>query len=352
MKKISRRNFLAASAGVAALAALAGCGSKPASSTPASSTPASSGSPASSGEPASSSIGKKTVYFVSLKVGGAAWTQAQRGFEDACKELGWEGYYVAPTTANDSSQMANLCETAITANADAILGPLYDPNVFTDIIKRAHEQGMLVGTTNTFLGGIEDFNIGTDQKNLGITQANTLIDLVGDKPCTAIWMTQNISGTTTLDSYNAFKTTLEQHPNFKVYDIQNDDNNPTTAADKMNNLWKADPSINAVVCNDSSGASLGVPNFIEENNLQDQFYSIGIDASADILNYVMTGALDCTLDQNFYRMGHDSVYMLKDKWEGKEVPLQTDSGMNVVTAENAVQYGADRGYEVTATPRA
>jgi ABC-type sugar transport system substrate-binding protein len=337
MKKISRRAFLAAAAACGAAAALTACGSSGSSSN----TSTSSSGAAATGE-------KKTIYFVSLKVGGAAWSQAQKGFEDACAELGWDGYYVAPTTANDSSQMANLCETAITSGADAILGPLYDADVFGDIINRAHEQGMLVGTTNTFLGGIEDFNIGTDQVNQGTMQGETLINLVGDNPCNVVWMCMSIANASTMETYDAFVATLEGHDNIKVHGIEFDDNNPTTAADKMNNLWKADPTINAVVCMDSSGASMGVPNFIEENGLQDDFYSIGIDASADILNYVVTGALDCTLDQNFYSMGHDSVYLLKDMWDGKEVPLQTDSGMNLVTAENAVEYGAERGYEVTA----
>lgn len=294
---------------------------------------------------------KRTIYFVSLKVGGAAWSQAQQGFEDACKELGWEGYYVAPTTANDSSQMANLCETAMTNQADAILGPLFDKDVFTDIINRAHEQGMLVGTTNTYLGGIEDFNIGTDQKNMGVTQAETLIDLVGGNPCKVVWMNQNIGSASVMETYDAFCETLAGHDNITVHGIEFDDNNPTTAADKMNNLWKADGEINAVVCNDSTGASMGVANFIEENKLQDTFYSVGIDASADILNYVMTGALDCTLDQNFYKMGYESVYMLKDIWDGKEVEKKVDSGTNCVTAENAVEYGAARGYEVTAAAK-
>ena len=111
---------------MAAGVVMAGCNS----AAPSSETAASGGASA-SGE-------KKTIYFVSLKVGGAAWSQAQQGFEDACKELGWDGYYVAPTTANDSSQMANLCETAMTSQADAILGPLFDKDVFTDIINRAH----------------------------------------------------------------------------------------------------------------------------------------------------------------------------------------------------------------------
>lgn len=294
---------------------------------------------------------KKAIYFVSLKVGGAAWSQAQQGFEDACAELGWDGYYVAPTTANDSSQMANLCETAMTSGADAILGPLFDKDVFTDIIDRAHKQGMLVGTTNTYLDGIEDFNIGTDQKNIGVAQAEALLNLVGDNPCKVVWMTMQINNANVLGTYDAFCKALDGHDNVKIHGIELDDNNPTTAADKMNNLWKADPEINAVVCNDSSGASLGVPNFIEENNLQDVFYSVGIDASADILNYVMTGGLDCTLDQNFYKMGYESVYMLKDTWDGNTVEKKVDSGMNRITAKDAVEYGASRGYEVTSTTK-
>lgn len=339
--KRSRLMMLAGAVAVSVL--LAGCDS---AKTPSETT---SGS-GNAGEASSPAGEKKTIYFVSLKVGGAAWSQAQQGFEDACRELGWEGYYVAPTTANDSSQMANLCETAMTNQADAILGPLFDKDVFTDIIDRAHEQGMVVGTTNTYLDGIEDFNIGTDQKNMGVTQAETLIDLVGDKPCKVVWMNQNISTTAAMETYDAFCQTLEGHDNITIHGIEFDDNNPTTAADKMNNLWKADPEINAVICNDSTGASMGVANFIEENGLQDEFYSVGIDASADILNYVMTGALDCTLDQNFYRMGYESVYMLKDMWDGKEVEKKVDSGMNRVTAQDAVEYGAARGYEVTAAP--
>lgn len=339
MKRISK---IAMAAALCMSLSLAGC-------TAAEDVPANTSGQTGTTEP--SKADKKTIYFVSLKVGGAAWSQAQKGFEDACAELGWDGYYVAPTTANDSSQMANLCETAMTSGADAILGPLFDKDVFTDIIDRAHEQGMIVGTTNTYLDGIEDFNIGTDQKNMGAIQAEALLELVGDNPCKVVWMTMQISNSNILETYDEFCKTLEGHDNVKIHGIELDDNNPTTAADKMNNLWKADPEINAVVCNDSSGASLGVPNFIEENNLQDEFYSVGIDASADILNYVMTGGLDCTLDQNFYKMGYESVYMLKDIWDGKTVEKKVDSGMNRVTSEDAVEYGASRGYEVTSTKK-
>ena len=46
--------------------------------------------------------------------------------------------------------------------------------------------------------------------------------------------------------------------------------------------------------------------------MEDEWYVVGIDASADILNYVKDGALDCTLNQDFYAMGYESVMMAYD----------------------------------------
>lgn len=294
-------------------------------------------------KPGVSAEEKKNLYFVSLKTGGAAWGQAQKGFEDAIKELGWEGHYVAPTTANDTSQMANLFETALTNGADGVLGCFYSKDVFSDIVKRARDNNVFVGSTNVNMAGQENFWIGTDQEGAGRAQAEALIELVGDKPVNVVYMVMDLSNESSQKSYNAFVEAVKGHSNIKVHGMENDENNPITAADKMNNLVKADPTINAVICNDSSGATLGVANFIEENNLQDSFYTVGIDASADILNYVKSGALDCTLDQDFYTMGYEGVFMMKTLLEGGTVNYANDSGMIKVNLDNLEEYAVKKG---------
>ncbi len=330
------------------LTLLAGCGAAPAATTAATTAAAATtkaaGSSAAAAGTTAAAGAKKNVYFVSLKVGGAAWSMAQKGFETAIKELGWTGSYLAPTTANDASQMANLFETALTNKADAIMGPLYSKDVFGDMITRARKNGVKVACVNVNLKNLEDFWIGTDPVGSGKAQAAALAELVGkEKPAKVVYMVQDMSAELMQTSFNAFKEGLKDYPNIKIHGMEVDNNNPTTAAEKMANLVKADPMINAVICTNSSGASLGVANFIDENKLQDKFYTIGIDASADILNYVMSGALDCTLDQDFYKMGYQGVYMLKDLFDGKTVSYANDSGMQKVTAKNAVEYAAARG---------
>lgn len=286
---------------------------------------------------------KKKIYFVSLKTGGAAWTVAQQGFEDAVTELGWDGQYVAPTIPNDLSQMVNLMETSVTNEADGILGVFTSKDIFADVVTRAREKGIKVGSVNTNLENLENFWIGTDQIGMGTAQANALIEICDDNPCKVVYMVMDLSLPLLQNSYEAFLKGIEGHSNITVHGMEVDENNPIVAADKMNNLRKADPDINAVICTNNAGATLGVANYVDENNLQDEMYIVGIDASADILNYVKSGALDVTLDQNFYKMAYEGVMMLKTLIEGGEVAYANDSGVVKVTKEMADEYAASKG---------
>lgn len=296
-----------------------------------------------SGNSGSDNEDQKTIYLVSVRTGGAAWTNAQKGFEDAAKEIGWDAKYVSPTTANDTSQMANLFETAITNKADAILGVFYSQEIFGDIAERATEEGIAVGTVNVHLGGIEDFQIGTDQRNMGRAQAEALIDITDGKPAKVVYMVMTHGSETTQVMFEAFKEVIDETDNITIHGIEVDENDPIKAADLMNNLRKTDPEINAVICTNSSGASLGVGNFVSENGLEDEMYTVGIDASADILNYVKSGALTVTLDQNFYKMGYEGVMLAQKFLNGEKVDFVNDSGVTMVTKDTVDAYAAERG---------
>ena len=57
--------------------------------------------------------GPVKAYAVTVMSGGAAWGRFEDGFMEACEELGWEGHYLAPSTANDVTAMVQLTETAL-----------------------------------------------------------------------------------------------------------------------------------------------------------------------------------------------------------------------------------------------
>ena len=307
----------------------------------------SSAAPAEGSDPASASpaaAGEKiSATFVGVMKGGAAWGQAEAGFYAACAELGWEGQYVAPSTPNDTTVMVELTESALTNGANVLIGTYYSADIFGDVLKPAFEKGTYVASTNAFMTpDIQNFWIGTDPAGMGITQAKTLVDLVGGAECTVVYLQTQATSETQNQQFAAFSEELKNTPNIKIWGQEFCNSDSVAAAEKISNLVKANPQINAVVCADGNGC-LGVANYVDETGNKDSFFSVGIDDAAEMLAYVTSGALDCTIAQDFYAMGYESCMMIKKLMDGGEVPFDNDSGTVVIKAADVEQYAADKG---------
>lgn len=286
---------------------------------------------------------KISATFVGLMQGGAAWGQTEAGFYAACEELGWDGQYVAPSTPNDTTVMVELTETALTNGADVLIGVYFSADIFGDVLKPAFEDGVYVATTNAYISpDYQNFWIGTDPDGMGITQAKTLAELAGDEEVCVVYMQTEATSETQNQQFAAFSDYLKDYPNITVFGQEFCDSNEITAAEKIANLVKANPQINACVCADGNGC-IGVANYVDENSVQDDFISVGIDDAADILNYVTSGALDCTIAQDFYAMGYESCMMIKALMDGETVEFDNDSGSVVIRAEDVETYAAEKG---------
>ena len=90
--------------------------------------------------------GPVKAYAVTVMSGGAAWGRFEDGFMEACEELGWEGHYLAPSTANDYTAMVQLTETALNDGADVLAVCVSDTGLFQEVLQRAKDAGVtLIG---------------------------------------------------------------------------------------------------------------------------------------------------------------------------------------------------------------
>ncbi|MFR2495152.1 MAG: substrate-binding domain-containing protein [Christensenellales bacterium] len=85
--------------------------------------------------------GPVKAYAVTVMSGGAAWGRFEAGFLEACEELGWEGHYLAPSTANDYTAMVQLTETALNDGADVLAVCVSDTGLFQEVLQRAKDAG-------------------------------------------------------------------------------------------------------------------------------------------------------------------------------------------------------------------
>ena len=286
-------------------------------------------------------------YFISLMTGGAAWTRAEQGFNDACKELGINGQYLAPVERNNAVEMANLLEQAVTQQADAAFGVFLSVEMFGPALLKAQEQGMVTASVQLNLPEeYVDFNIGTDQANIGKNFGEALVELADGKEYTVMWLCGSASELTNIQ-YNAFEEALKGHDNIKILGMRFDEGSAATANQVLNDEFTAHPELNAVVCLDSSAATIGTASFVDEKGLEDEWLTIGIDASADILNYVKSGALDATMNQDFYAMGYKSVKMAYELIvNGTQPEFTNDTGTYLIMPEDVDQYAKDNGIDL------
>ena len=282
------------------------------------------------------------IMFVSIVTGGVAWGSAQKGFEDALDELGWTGQYVSPTTPNDTAGVINLLDTAVTNQADGIITVILDADQATDVLTKARDAEIPVVTCNTYTTKeLQDCWIGTDPVNMGVTQAETVLEYLkaeeSVEQVTACYIQTTLETETQNLQYQAFCDRIkEEYPDATL--IQEECNSDAAvASDKLAALLKSYPDLNVVVSQDGYGCP-GIANYVESEGLSEDLIVIGIDDSEEIMNYVTSGALDCTIAQDFYKMAHEAVYYIKDIKEGNKPAFANDSGTIVIKADQVEEH--------------
>jgi len=283
------------------------------------------------------------VYSISVMSGGAAWGRFEQGFNDACAELGWEGHYLAPSTANDATMMIQLTETALNDGADVIAVCVTDVGLFKDVLQRAKDAGVTLIGNVVGDPDLMSAAVGTDTVQLGVNTADTLVEMMGDKP---IYVT---AGQTQLSSeiqnlqVQAFLDRLaEIKPEAVVVDRFECNSVATTAADKISALYIAHPELNAVVSFDSY-VGLGAASFVSDYGIQDDFLVLGIDDGAENLLAIKQGNMDATIAQQWYQIGRGVIEAAQKVLNGEEIEYTQAIPTVAIMPDMVDAYAAEAG---------
>lgn len=285
-------------------------------------------------------------YLVSPLIGGAAWGNCQKGFEAAGAELGWDCYYLGPVTTANTAEMVELVENAVSNGADIIIGNWNDQEAFNDVVDRALEKGIVLLGINYALAGRCDNYLGIDPVQLGYVQAETLVENMGDAEINVVYMQPRLSSQAHNINYASFCEKLaELRPDAVVISQEESESNTQVAYEKLSAIMLAHPETNALVA-DCSMAAVGASTLVEERNLYDSFYVQGIDGGAEILNYVLSGAADCTIIQDWYSVGTTSVALAKTLLDGGTIDAFTGLGAYAIYKDDVEAYAAQEGIEL------
>ena len=237
--------------------------------------------------------------------GGSFWSVAQKGAEQAGKDLGITVDYQGST--NDAAKQASTIEAGIAAGCQAIAASAPDPGAIKDAMLKAHDAGIPTVTMNSgssVYGELGAFtHVGQDEVIAG-QQAGLKFNEMGVKHVLCPIQEANNVGLT--DRCKGLAQTFKgKAENFNLDGGLQD---LTGAQARIKAALQADSSIDAVFALNADIAAKAVLPAAEELGLS---LKIGtVDMSPEALTAISDGKMEFAIDQQQYAQGYLSVVLL------------------------------------------
>ena len=237
--------------------------------------------------------------------GGSFWSVAQKGAEQAGKDLNVTVDYQGST--NDAAKQAATIEAGIAAGCEAIAASAPDPGAIKDAMLKAHAAGIPTVTLNSGSAVFKDLgaftHVGQDEIIAG-QQAGLKFNEMGVKHVLCPIQEANNVGLT--DRCKGLAQTFKgKAENFNLDGGLQD---LAAASAKIKAALQADSSIDAVFALNADIAAKAVLPAAEELGLA---LKIGtVDMSPEALDAIAAGKMEFAIDQQQYAQGYLAVVLL------------------------------------------
>lgn len=192
------------------------------------------------------------IVFVGKNTGNPYFDGLIKGFEDGCKILACEFQFVAPATAEATSQIPFIT-AQVQRGVDVIAISPNSPDALNQVLDRARAKGVLVLSVNGDMTGNEDHRdaaiLPTNFDNVGADQVEILGSQIGYEGEIAI-----LSSTTEAPDQNKWivgmKEALENDPkyaNMKLVTVVFGDDQPEKSTTEMEALLSSYPNLRGVI---------------------------------------------------------------------------------------------------------
>jgi rhamnose transport system substrate-binding protein len=214
-----------------------------------------SGSATSSTAPGGSA--KLKIVYIPKNTGNPYFTEVNKGFEDASKEIGAEFSTTGPATADATSQIPIIKEQ-IQRGVDVIALSANSPEALDTVLDEARSKGITIITVDADLVGNETHRdaavLPADFNTVGSSQVELLGSLTGYEGDFAI-----LSATTDAPNQNAWiakmKETLSQpkYAKMKLVDTVYGDDDPQKSTTECEALLAKYPTLRGIISPTSVG---------------------------------------------------------------------------------------------------
>lgn len=277
-----------------------------------------------------------TIAVVPKALDNAIFLDAKFAAEEFGKEVGitiqWEG-----STTSDAASQVNIIESLIERQVDGILISCNDADALKDVIDRAVDAGIVVGTFDSDSPNSKRaFYCGTDNYAIGKVAAEYMMEYLPEGGKVAILT--GILGAPNLEMrILGFKETLEATKSpIEVMPVQTGEDDVQKSVEIVNQYTAANPDLAGWFFDG------GWPFFADPDALTELAAFAGkggvvisIDSAYPMGQFIKLGIADILIGQNYPVMGRLGVETVYKLIKGEEVDL----GVDTDTATNYIDTG-------------
>jgi len=287
------------------------------------------------GQGASAGSDGKTIHINHYTPDLPFYHERVDGMKGQAKKVGW----TIEAEFGDSTPVTqvNQIETAVTQQVDAIVISPIDEQAPLPAARTAKDAGIPVFTAGNRLADDELVvaEIGADYSEMGRLNAEYVAKQLGGSGVVAT--IHGIRGVTfTEDQIDGLTEVFEAYPDIEVVDGGFADGySADVGLSQTENLLTANPGrIDAIMFDSDDLAVGGIKALRAQNVSMDGVITTGVNGSPAGLEAVKKGALDQDISLCGYAQGVQIVEVMAKHLEGKEVPHEISSKVEVVNPDN------------------
>lgn len=289
--------------------------------------------------------------MVTFQSGIDYWKTSLKGFEDAAQLLNVSvGYHGA--TLYDVHEEITVLEQMIAKKPAGIAVSAINPEALNVTIQKAIDAGIPVVLFDSGAPKSKALSfLGTNNYNAGVTAAQKMAELIGNKGKVAVISLPNQLNHQ--ERYSGFKETMEKdYKEIEVVSVEDGKGDQIQSQMATFKVMQANPDLAGIFATEANGG-VGVGNAIKALGKLSKVKIISFDTDKGTLDMVKNGVISATLAQGTWNMGywalqylfhiHHNLAQPAADWKEGNVPLlptNVDTGISVVTENNVNNYYA------------
>ena len=236
------------------------------------------------------------IVFVGKNTGNPYFDSLTQGFVEACEEIACNFEFVAPATAEATSQIPFL-EAQIQRGVDVIAISPNSPDALNQVFQSARDKGILVLTVNGDITGNEQYRdatiLPTDFTKVGADQIEMVGSLIGYEGEIAI-----LSATTEapdqnfwIDGMNETIANDAKYANMTLVATVYGDDQPEKSTTEMEALLANYPNLKGVIAPTTVGIAAAAQ-VVQSRGIADQVKVTGLGLPSEMREFVKDGTVE------------------------------------------------------------